>query len=57
MTVEEAQKVLGILITADEGNEVVVLELLNLFSGAFPEYAPLAELKWTEETGKIFKKR
>ena len=57
MTVEEAQKVLGILVLADEGNEVVMLELLNLFSRAFPEYAPLARLKWTEETGKIYKLR
>ena len=57
MTIEEAQKVLNILTKADEGNEVVMLELLNLFARTFPEHASLARLRWTEETGKEFKQR
>lgn len=57
MTETEAQKVLNILVTTDEGNEVVMLELLNHFAKAFPEHASLARLKWTEETGKEFKQR
>ena len=57
MTVEEAQKVINILVSADEGNEVVILELLNHFIRTFPEYASLIRLKWTEETGKEFKQK
>ena len=57
MTEVEAKKVLNILCTADEGNEVVMLELLNHFARTFPEHASIARLKWTEETGKEFKQR
>ena len=57
MTVEEAQKVINILASADEGNESEMLELLNKFTRAFPEHATLARLKWTEETGKEFRQR
>lgn len=57
MTQEEAEKVLFILAAADEGNEVVMLELLNNFARVFPEYASLARSKWIEETGKDFKTR
>ena len=57
MTIDEVQKVLSILVEADEGNEVVMLEQLNLFARTFPEHASSARLKWTEETGKEFKQR
>lgn len=57
MTIEEVQKIINILVSADEGNEVVMLELLNNFIRTFPEHASLARLKWTEETGKEFKQR
>ncbi len=57
MTIDEAQKVLNILCSADEGNEVVMMELLNHFTRAFPEHASLARQRWTEETGKEFKQR
>lgn len=57
MTNEEAQKVLNIICRADEGNEVVMLEMMNWFIVAFPELAELIQSRWMQETGKQFKKR
>ena len=57
MTIEEAQKVLVILCSADEGNESEMLELLNKFAKVFPEHSTMAREKWTQETGKLFKIR
>lgn len=57
MTQSEAEKVLSILCRADDGNEVVMLEVLNLFVAAFPEWASLARSRWMSETGKEWKVR
>jgi len=57
MTNEEAQKVLNIICRADEGNEVVMLEMMNWFIAEFPEWAELTHSRWTQETGKQFKRR
>ena len=57
MTNEEAQKVLNIICRADEGNEVVILEMMNWFIAEFPEWAELTHSRWKQETGKQFKKR
>ena len=57
MTENEAQRVINILATADDGNEVVMLEVLNRFVLSFPEHATLARARWLEETGKEWKVR
>lgn len=57
MTEQEAQKVINILASADDGNEGVMLEVLNRFVLSFPEHASLARARWLDETGKEWKVR